>query len=109
MIDKAIEGYLKNIYYQDILDLKAGIVFIDYEFRNELAEYLRENKYDMDFVMMISLDRSVVSYRNVKENVSVRKVAEYYGGKGHDVAATNPITSEQKEDIIKILTKRITI
>ena len=84
-------------------------MFIDYEFRNELAEYLRENKYDIDFVMMVSLDRAVISYRSVKENVSVRKVAEYFGGKGHDVAATNPITSEQKEDILKILTKRITI
>ena len=85
--------------------MKAGIIFINYEFRNEIAEYLRENKYDIDFVMMVSLDRGVISYRSVKENVSVRKVAEFYNGKGHDAAATNPITSYHKEMILNILTK----
>jgi len=105
-IKDAIEGYLKNIYYREILDLKAGIIFINYQYRNEIAEYLRENKYDIDFVMMISLDRGVVSYRSTKQNVSVRKVAEYFNGKGHDAAATNPITSENKEKIIEILTKK---
>ena len=105
VINDAIEGYLKNIYYREILGMKAAIIFINYEFRNEIAEYLRENKYDIDFVMMISLDRGVVSYRSVKENVSVRKVAEFYNGKGHDAAATNPITTHHKEKILSILTK----
>jgi len=102
-INDAIKTYLENIYYVNILDLKAAVIFINYEFRNEFAEYLRENKYDIDFVMMISIDRGVVSYRSVKDNVSVRKVAEYFNGKGHDKAATNPITSEQKEKIINLL------
>lgn len=106
VINDAIEGYLKNIYYREILGMKAGIIFINYEFRNEIAEYLRENKYDIDFVMMISIDRGVISYRSINKNVSVRKVAEFYNGKGHDVAATNPITSEQKEMILSILTQK---
>ena len=105
-INDAIEEYLKKIYYRDILNLKAGILFINYEFRNEIAEYLRENKYDIDFVMMISLDRGVVSYRSIKDNVSVRKVAEFFNGKGHDAAATNPINSMHKEQIIEILTTK---
>ena len=106
VINDAIEGYLKQIHYREILGMKAAIIFINYEFRNEIAEYLRENNYDIDFVMMIALDRGVVSYRSVKENVSVRKVAEYYNGKGHDAAATNPITKEQKEMIVELLTKK---
>ena len=106
VITDAIEGYLNNIYYREILGMKAAIIFINYEFRNELAEYLRENKYDIDFVMMVSIDRGVVSYRRVKDNVSVRKVAEYFNGKGHDAAATNPITSNDKENIVKILTRK---
>ncbi len=105
-ISEAVEEYLDKIYYKNILDLKAGIIFINYEYRNELAEYLRENKYDIDFVMMISLDRGVVSYRSTKDGVSVRKVAEYFGGKGHDKAATNPITSKSKEAILEILTTK---
>ena len=71
-----------------------------------MAEYLREHQYPIDFVMLISLDRNVVSYRSTKEGVSVRVVAEYFNGKGHDKAATNPITSKQKEMIIDILTNR---
>ena len=105
-IEDAIKGYLKNIYYREILDLKAGIIFINYLYRNEIAEYLRENKYDIDFVMMISLDRGVVSYRSIKDNVSVRKVAEFFNGKGHDAAATNPINSMHKEQKIDMLTKK---
>ena len=104
-IDIAINEYLDNIYYREINGLKAGILFITYEHRNEIAEYLRENKYDIDFVMMVSIDKGVVSYRTIKDNVCVREVAELFGGKGHDKAATNPITNEHKEEIIKILTK----
>ena len=56
--------------------------------------------------MMVSIDRNVISYRSVKPNVSVRKVAEYFGGKGHEVAATNPIVQELKEEIIDVLIKK---
>ena len=31
VINDAIEGYLKNIYYREILGMKAGIIFINYE------------------------------------------------------------------------------
>ena len=103
-IKDAITGYLNHIYYRDILGYKAGILFIHYQYRNEIAEYLREHQYPIDFVMLISLDRGVVSYRRTKDHVSVRTVAEYFKGKGHDAAATNPITSKQKEMMIDILT-----
>lgn len=102
-IKNAVEEYLPKICYREVLGLKAGILFICYEFRNEIAEYLRENKYDIDFVMMIAIDRGVVTYRSVKENVSVRKVAEFFGGKGHEVAATNPISKEEQQKIIDII------
>ena len=103
-IDEVLLEYMKKMHYKEILGLKAGILFIDYQYRNEIGEYLRENKYDVDFVMMIALDRGVVSYRSVKNGVSVRQVAEYFNGKGHDVAATNPITDEMLQDIIELLT-----
>lgn len=102
-IDEMMKVYSGNIFYREILGMKAGVVFIDYEYRNELAEYFRENKFDMDFVMMLSLDREVVSYRSVKDGVVVRPVAELFGGKGHERAASNPISKGQQEAIIKIL------
>lgn len=104
-IEEKMKVYEKEIYYKEILGMKAGIVVIDYEYRNELAEYFRENSFDMDFAMMISLDRGVVCYRSVKDDVNVEAVAKYFGGKGHTKAASNPISEKKKEQIIKILTK----
>lgn len=105
-IDKKIKFYAENVHYQEILGMKAGIVFIDYEYRNDLAEYFRENNYDMDFAMMIALDPGVISYRSVKDGVEVRPVAELFGGKGHAKAASNPITEQQQTEILKVLTKK---
>ena len=99
------EYYKDKIIYREILGMKAGIVFITYEYRNELAEYFRENKFDMDFTMMIALDPGVVAYRSVREGKAVRPVAELFGGKGHDKAATNPITEEMISKILDVLTK----
>ena len=79
-------------------------MFIEYEYRNEIAEYFRENYFDMDFAMFIAMDRGTVSYRSVKDGVNVRKVAEHFGGKGHDKAATNPISDEKMKSIIDTLT-----
>ena len=99
------EYYKDKIIYREILGMKAGIVFITYEYRNELAEYFRENKFDMDFTMMIALDPGVVAYRSVREGKAVRPVAELFGGKGHDKAATNPITDEMISKILDVLIK----
>jgi len=104
-IKQKCEFYAERIYYREILGMKAGIIFIDYEYRNELGEYFRENNFDIDFAMMVSMDRGVVSYRSVKDGIHVRLVAETFGGKGHEKAASNPITEEMQREILKILTE----
>lgn len=103
-VQEKLSNYAKKIYYREILGLKAGIVFIDYEYRNDLAEYFRQRNFDMDFTMLIALDYGTISYRNVKDNVNVRLIAEAMGGKGHDKAASSPISEEQKKELIKVLT-----
>lgn len=105
-VQEKLSNYAKKIYYQEILGLKAGIVFIDYEYRNDLAEYFRQKNFDMDFAMLIALDYGTISYRNIKDNVNVRLIAESMGGKGHDKAASSPINEEQKKEILKILTMK---
>ena len=101
-----LKFYSDKVIYRDILGLKAGIVFITYEYRNELAEYFRENNFDMDFVMMIAMDPGVICYRSVRDGVNVRQVAEYFSGKGHDRAGSNPINDDVKNNLIKILVKK---
>lgn len=105
-VEEKLRNYAKKVYYQEIFDLKAGIVFIDYEYRNDLAEYFRVNKFDIDFAMLISLDYGTISYRSVKGDVTVRLIAEKMGGKGHDKAASSPINEEQKKKLIEILTTK---
>ncbi|MCM1052549.1 MAG: hypothetical protein NC483_01040 [Ruminococcus sp.] len=104
-VQEKLSNYAKKIYYKEVLGLKAGIVFIDYEYRNDLAEYFRQNDFDMDFVMLVALDYGTISYRNIKDNVNVRVIAEAMGGKGHDKAASSPISEDQKKELIDILLK----
>lgn len=101
-----LKNYAAKVTYREIMGYKAGIVFIDYEYRNDLAEYFRTQNFDMDFVMLIALDYGTISYRSIKDNVNVRIIAEAMGGKGHDKAAGSPIREEQKEEIIRVLTRK---
>ena len=90
-ISKKMEKYSKRIYYREVMGLKAGIIFIDYEYRNDLAQYLRDINIPVDFVMLVSLDNGTISFRNITPGVRVREIAESFGGKGHDYAASSPI------------------
>lgn len=54
--------------------------------------------------MLIALDYGTISYRNIKDNINVRLIAEAIGGKGHDKAAGSHISEEQKRELIKVLT-----
>lgn len=103
-VKEKILSYANKVYYKEVLGLKAGIVFIDYEYRNDLAEYFRENNFDMDFAMLIALSYGTISYRSIKSGVNVRLIAEKFNGKGHDVAASSPISNEKVDRIIEVLT-----
>ena len=102
MLEK-VESYVKNIVYKDMFGLKAGIVFISYEYRNEVAQYLIDKDYDIDFVMLISVEHGTISYRSIRPGSNVRIVAENMGGKGHDSAAGSNLTKEQMESILNLI------
>lgn len=105
-IQEKLSNYAQKVNYKEVLGLKAGIVFIDYEYRNDLAEYFRQHNFDMDFAMLIALDYGTISYRSVRDDVNVRLIAEAMGGKGHDKAASSPISESQKKKLIKTLTTK---
>ena len=83
-ISNKVQIYINRIYIKKVCGKKAGIVFIDYDYRNDLAQYLRDQNYPIDFLMMVVMEKETISYRSIKEGVNVREIAEYYGGKGHD-------------------------
>lgn len=98
-----VQNYLNYIKITYVDNIKVGICFIVYEYRNEIGDYIREhrNEYDIDVIAMIALDNNQVSLRSTHGNGYARKVAEEFGGGGHDNAAALPITEEMKENIIK--------
>jgi len=76
---------ISNISY------KIGLVEIPYYLRNDISDYIKENKtYDIDLVILVIDDGDTVSYRSIKDNIDCSKVAEYFGGKGHKNAASSP-------------------
>jgi oligoribonuclease NrnB/cAMP/cGMP phosphodiesterase (DHH superfamily) len=98
-----LKKYSEHIIPCLVQGLKAGVIFIDYEYRNDIAEYTREQNSDLDFLALIALDNNSISFRSLKSNVSVRKIAESLGGRGHDHAAGAHISPTQLSQIIDLI------
>ncbi len=102
--NEKVLSYIQNIRFKDIDGYKAGIIFISYEYRNEVAQYLRKtNMYDIDLVILVAVDKKSISLRNVNTNVNVRPIAEKMGGKGHFGAAGCNIDEKNIKKVIEIL------
>ncbi len=102
--DNEVLSYIKKIRIKNIYGYNAGVVYISYEYRNEIAQYLRKNKiYDIDFILLVSVDNYSISIRNINPNVNVRPIAEKIGGKGHFGAAGCNIDENNLEEIVRIL------
>ena len=101
-VDQKVAQYLENIMYKTIQGYKAGVVFIAYEYRNEVAQYLRDHKerYCLDLVVMIAMENKSISFRNINPNLNLKPIAEIIGGRSHFGAAGADI---EDEDIQKIL------
>ncbi len=110
MIQKKKEEYdiflgsiLKNAeYFLDEKNNKFGIVLADYEYRNELAEYIKRigNPEKIKYFITVALERGTYgqkSYRSIIEEFDVMEVAILHGGGGHKNAAAVNMTEEEQE------------
>ena len=95
-----LKKYAEHIYIREVSGLKAGIAFVDFSLRNEFAQYLRNINYPIDFVMMVSLENRTITYRYINKEVKVLEIAESFGGKGHDYAASSPIRKRKMNSLI---------
>lgn len=105
-IDRAMKNYVSCIKDVEYKDKKGALVFIEYQYRNELPEFLKNHHYDYDFAMMVCMNHHSISFRSIND-CNVREIAEEYaGGGGHDKAAACNL--REKEDLIyEILLKEI--
>lgn len=102
--NEKVSSYIKNIRFKYIDGYKAGIIFISYEYRNEIAQYLRiTNMYNIDLVILVAVDKNSISIRNVNPKVNVRPIAEKMGGKGHFGAAGCNIDVNNFTKVLKVL------
>ena len=97
-------------YFLDENNNKFGIVFADYEYRNELAEYIRQhgNPEAIKYFIVVAMNKGEFgqkSYRSIDESFDVNEVAVMHGGGGHPGAASVNITEEQKAKAL-VLTKK---
>lgn len=97
--DLEIKKIVDKIIYLPIDGYQMGIVLSPYEYRNDIAIYLKKYNDDLDLVAIVMIDKNSISYRALKNSVDVNKIAQKYGGKGHRQAASSPITEIEKKDI----------
>ncbi len=114
LINKKILEY-NNVLDTIILDMEClvdsygnryGVLFSDYQYRNEITEYIKSknNPWNVQYVVIVALDKGDYgqkSYRRIDDSIDCNKIAMQYGGGGHDSSAAVSITKEQN---IKIKT-----
>ncbi len=103
-IERAMQSYISCIKEIEQNQKKGALVIMDYQYRNEFPEYLERNHYDYDFAMMICFNHHSVSLRSITD-CNVRKIAEQYGGGGHDKASSFNI-EEKEEEVYQLILKR---
>ena len=106
-IQKAID---EMEYLIDELENRFGIVFANYEFRNEIPEYIRNigNPEKIKYVIIVAMDKGEngqKSYRLVEDGFDVNEIAKLHGGGGHVAAAAVAITPKQKEKLLHLSQK----
>ena len=94
-------------YFIDEEGNKFGVVYSDYEYRNDLSEYIRKigNPESIKYYIVVALDKGDFgqkSYRSIDESFDVNMVAMKHGGGGHPQAAGVNITKEQKEKALAL-------
>ena len=96
-------------YFVDDYNNKCAGVYADYEYRNELAEYVSGlNEEELKYLVIIELDKGDYgqkSYRSIEDGFNVSKIAEAHGGGGHPTASSVNITKDQREKAL-VLRKR---
>ena len=103
-MNEYIDEKKKQIIFEEINGYKTGIVFAEL-YRSELGNVLAEAFPEVDLIIVINLSRSI-SYRCVKDDISVNDFALLFNGKGHQKAAGSPLPIGIRESIIDYIFRR---
>lgn len=100
--NKILQNYLNDmLYLYDEYNNKFGILYANYEYRNEIADFINTigNPQNIKYVIIVAMDKGYgqKSYRSIHQDFDVNFLAEKYGGGGHKSAASVNITEEQSK------------
>lgn len=98
-IGRYVEKKEEYMFEKEVMGYKLGIVFAE-QYISELGNKLHERNKHLDAIAMINPNYAV-SYRTIKDDVDVSKIASKFGGGGHPNSSGNPIDEEDKERFIK--------
>ena len=77
---------------------KGNVIFgvgnIPYKYRNEMAEYIRNNNIEIDALALPNYETMACSFRSISEDMDVNEFAMMFGGGGHKGASSAPISKE---------------
>lgn len=100
--DKIVE-IAKNIVIINKENIKYALTLANYEYRNLLADYIKENMSEIDALLLIAGNENRFSFRSIQPDVSVLEVAETCGGGGHAKAAGGKLNEETLQKILKFI------
>ncbi len=98
-----IEEIAHNIVVIEKEKTRYGVSIADYEYRNLLADYFKSNEKNIDVLLLIAGDENRFSFRSIKSEIDVNKIAELCGGGGHPQAAGGELNQETLRQILKFL------
>ncbi len=95
-----VDAIISGMKISRVDGLKIGIIYdMIYEYRNEVAESLKEKARDISYVIMEMKEKNSASFRSIDNEVDVGVIAQKLGGKGHKEAASCPLSDEFYEFI----------
>ncbi len=97
-MNKICDGYIQKIHIETVANYTAAVIDeMEDEYKNDVAEKLKSKKdLNIDFVAMLITKRNTISFRAIKPDVNVGKIAELFGGKGHKPAGSCTSSLEAK-------------
>lgn len=101
-IDRYIQSKEKDMIIKSIEDYTIGVMFAE-QFISELGNTLCERHPELDFVIIVDINKKSLHFRGVKDNIDLSIIAKAYGGGGCTKASGSPILNNIKEKIIELL------
>lgn len=97
-MNRICDSYIQKIHIETVVNYTAAVIDeMEDEYKNDVAEKLKSKKdLNVDFVAMLITKRNTISFRSIKPDFNVGKIAEIFGGKGHKPAGSCTASLEAK-------------